>query len=76
MQSKSKQNASHVRLLFGAYPQKPLVKLLIAISICQKKVSLPCTQQADLRQSFSKFLGLQVPTNCVVVQLEPHNSTA
>jgi len=40
MESKSKQNSSksNVRLLFGAYPQKPNVKLAVGISICQKKV--------------------------------------
>lgn len=33
-------------------------------------------QQAEQRQSYSQFLGFQIPTNCVILQLEPNNASA
>lgn len=67
---------SSVRILFGAYPQKPMVKLVATLGICQKKVVAITMQQADLRQSFTQFLGTQIPVNCMVLQLEPRNGNA
>lgn len=33
-------------------------------------------QQTEMRQKYSQFLGLQVPTNCVILQLDPKNHNA